>query len=78
MKDLVREIQDSGINVIGNYIFGLQEDTLETMKETLELFILDLEDGAVLFMLKAVVLMFQLKLFIILLLWEIPDRMQQF
>jgi len=37
IKDLVREIQDSGINVIGNYIFGLPEDTIETMQETLDL-----------------------------------------
>lgn len=34
---VVREIQQSGINVIGNYIFGLPDDTLETMRETLAL-----------------------------------------
>ena len=33
----VRRIQDVGINVIGNFIFGLPEDTLETMQETLDL-----------------------------------------
>ena len=37
IKDLVTEIQNSGINVIGNYIFGLPEDTVETMQETLDL-----------------------------------------
>ena len=34
---IVKQIQDAGINVIGNYIFGLPEDTLETMKETLDM-----------------------------------------
>ncbi|MCF8506721.1 MAG: B12-binding domain-containing radical SAM protein [Caulobacter sp.] len=34
---IVRQIQQSGINVIGNYIFGLPDDTLETMRETLDL-----------------------------------------
>ncbi len=33
----VRKIQDAGINVIGNYIFGLPDDTLESMQETLDL-----------------------------------------
>jgi radical SAM superfamily enzyme YgiQ (UPF0313 family) len=33
----VRRIKEAGINVIGNYIFGLPEDTAETMKETLDL-----------------------------------------
>lgn len=33
----VRKIQDAGINVIGNYIFGLPDDTHESMQETLEL-----------------------------------------
>ena len=33
----VRRIQDANINVIGNFIFGLPEDTLETMQETLDL-----------------------------------------
>ena len=37
IKDLVREVQDAGINVIGNYIFGLPEDTVDTMQETLDL-----------------------------------------
>jgi len=34
---IVREIQKAGIAVIGNYIFGLPDDTLETMRETLDL-----------------------------------------
>lgn len=34
---VVRKIQDAGINVIGNYIFGLPDDTLETMQDTLDL-----------------------------------------
>jgi anaerobic magnesium-protoporphyrin IX monomethyl ester cyclase len=33
----VRRIQDHGINVIGNYIFGLPDDTHESMQETLDL-----------------------------------------
>jgi radical SAM superfamily enzyme YgiQ (UPF0313 family) len=33
----VRMIQDAGINVIGNYIFGLPDDTMETMQETFDL-----------------------------------------
>ena len=45
---------------------------------TLVLYILDQEAGVDLNMLRDGVLMSQLKLFIILLLWEIPDRMQQF
>ncbi|MBT4770496.1 MAG: radical SAM protein [Rhodospirillaceae bacterium] len=34
---IVREIQKVGINVIGNYIFGLPDDDIKTMSETLEL-----------------------------------------
>ena len=37
IRDLVKKIQDAGINIIGNYIFGLPEDNLETMEETLQL-----------------------------------------
>lgn len=33
----VRKIQEAGINVIGNYIFGLPDDTYESMQETLDL-----------------------------------------
>ncbi len=37
VKNVVRIIQDAGIRVIGNYIFGLPEDTLETLQETLDM-----------------------------------------
>jgi len=40
VKDItgvVRAIQDAGIRVIGNYIFGLPDDTIATMQETLDL-----------------------------------------
>ena len=33
----VRRIKDAGLNVIGNYIFGLPEDTPDTMQRTLDL-----------------------------------------
>ena len=33
----VRKIQEAGIYVIGNYIFGLPDDTHESMQETLDL-----------------------------------------
>lgn len=35
--DVVREIQRAGINVIGNFMFGFEQDTPETMQETLDL-----------------------------------------
>jgi len=35
--DVVRRIQAAGIRVIGNYIFGLPDDTHESMQETLDL-----------------------------------------
>jgi len=35
--EVVRHIQDAGIYVIGNYIFGLPDDTHESMRETLDL-----------------------------------------
>ena len=35
--DTVRRIKAAGINIIGNYIFGLPEDTVETMQDTLDL-----------------------------------------
>lgn len=34
--DLIREIRNSGINIIGNYIYGLPPDTLQSMNDTLE------------------------------------------
>jgi radical SAM superfamily enzyme YgiQ (UPF0313 family) len=33
----VRDVQDAGINVIGNFIFGLPEDDYDSMRETLKL-----------------------------------------
>jgi anaerobic magnesium-protoporphyrin IX monomethyl ester cyclase len=35
--EVIRRVRDAGINVIGNYIFGLPEDDLETMQATLDL-----------------------------------------
>lgn len=37
IKGVVQSIQDAGIRVIGNYIFGLPDDTRETMQETLDM-----------------------------------------
>ncbi|MBF0338206.1 MAG: cobalamin-dependent protein [Nitrospirae bacterium] len=37
IKAVVGAIQDAGIRVIGNYIFGLPDDTLATMQETLDM-----------------------------------------
>jgi radical SAM superfamily enzyme YgiQ (UPF0313 family) len=37
IKGVVRKIQDAGIRVIGNYIFGLPDDTLESMQDTLNM-----------------------------------------
>ena len=37
IRDVCRTVRDAGINVISNYIFGLEHDTLETMQETLDL-----------------------------------------
>jgi len=33
----LKHVREAGINVIGNYIFGLPEDNMESMKETLDL-----------------------------------------
>ena len=35
--ETVRRVQNDGINVIANYIFGLPDDTHETMRETLDM-----------------------------------------
>ena len=35
--DIVGKIESSGIEVIGNYMFGMSGDTIVTMKETLDL-----------------------------------------
>jgi len=37
IKEVVSSIQDNGIYVLGNYMFGLPEDNLGTMKDTLRL-----------------------------------------
>tara|TARA_R110002060_G_scaffold50771_13_gene61703 strand:- start:1881 stop:3395 length:1515 start_codon:yes stop_codon:yes gene_type:complete len=37
IKDLVEKIQNVGINVIGNFIFGLPEDDIDSMNETLQM-----------------------------------------
>ena len=37
IRNVVKSIQDAGIFVIGNFIFGLPDDTLESMQETLRL-----------------------------------------
>ena len=37
IEQVVRTIQAHGINVIGNYIFGLPDDSIETMQQTLDL-----------------------------------------
>src|SRR5262249_4986914 len=34
---IVQAIQNAGINVIGNYIFGLPDDNFDTMRQTLDL-----------------------------------------
>lgn len=35
--DVIAKVRDAGINVIGNYIFGLPEDDLDTMQQTLDM-----------------------------------------
>ncbi|MBA1437674.1 MAG: cobalamin B12-binding domain-containing protein [Epsilonproteobacteria bacterium] len=37
IQSIVNKIQNAGIRVIGNYIFGLPDDTIESMQETLEM-----------------------------------------
>ena len=37
IRDVCKSVQDAGIKIISNYIFGFPEDTLETMQETLDL-----------------------------------------
>jgi len=37
ITSVVRTIQDAGMSIIGNYIFGLPDDTQATMQETLDL-----------------------------------------
>jgi radical SAM superfamily enzyme YgiQ (UPF0313 family) len=37
IRNVVKAIQDAGINVIGNFIFGLPDDTMESMQATLRM-----------------------------------------
>jgi len=37
IREVVKQIKDADINVLGNYMFGFPEDTRETMQETLDL-----------------------------------------
>tara|TARA_Y100000590_G_C15736629_1_gene1018742 strand:+ start:2912 stop:4447 length:1536 start_codon:yes stop_codon:yes gene_type:complete len=37
IREVVKNIKNAGINVLGNYIFGFPEDNIKTMKETLDL-----------------------------------------
>ncbi len=37
IREVCQTIRNSGINVIANYIFGFPDDTMETMRETLDL-----------------------------------------
>jgi hypothetical protein len=37
IRDVIKQIQDHGISVISNYIFGLPSDNYDTMNETLDL-----------------------------------------
>jgi radical SAM superfamily enzyme YgiQ (UPF0313 family) len=37
IKEVVRTIQNNGINILGNFMFGLPEDNMETMQQTLDL-----------------------------------------
>ncbi len=37
VKSVVKSIQENGMYVLGNYMFGLPNDTLETMQETFDL-----------------------------------------
>ena len=37
IREVCATVRDAGINVISNYIFGLEHDTHETMRQTLDL-----------------------------------------
>ena len=37
IREVIKTVRDSGLNVISNYIFGFPDDTVETMQETLDL-----------------------------------------
>lgn len=36
IKDIIQMTHDNGIHIVGNYMFGFWEDSLDTMKETLD------------------------------------------
>ena len=46
IQSVVKSIRDHGINVMGNFIFGLPEDDMESMQETLDLAINMNTEGA--------------------------------
>lgn len=37
IRKAVKQVQEHGLNVLGNYIFGLPDDTLDSMQQTLDL-----------------------------------------
>ena len=37
IRKIVAQIKDAGINILGNYIFGFPDDTIDTMNQTLDL-----------------------------------------
>jgi hypothetical protein len=37
IREVMRDVRGSGLNVISNYIFGFPDDNIETMQETLDL-----------------------------------------
>lgn len=37
IRKAVRQVREHGVNVLGNYIFGLPDDTFESMQQTLDL-----------------------------------------
>jgi len=37
IREIVKKIKDADINILGNFMFGLPEDDIESMKETLDL-----------------------------------------
>jgi len=37
IREVIRDVRGSGLNVISNYIFGFPDDTMQTMQQTLDL-----------------------------------------
>jgi len=37
IREVVREVHDAGVDILGNYIFGFPDDTLDSMQDTLDL-----------------------------------------